>query len=102
MAKVQSYIYNVLCDRCGWKFKNTEVRKDWQNYYVCKTCYEPRHPSDFYTTVNDVHILPFTRPDNNGVDVSPSSAAQNPLNRQAKADIGIAGNATLGFDIGLP
>lgn len=39
---------------------------------VCKDDWEPRHPMDFYRSRNDTHALPFTRSDNNGIDVSPT------------------------------
>ena len=68
----KSYIYHVLCDRCGWKFKSNQVREDWKGHIVCNACYEPRHVLDFYQTRNDTHRLPFIRSDNNGVDVSPN------------------------------
>lgn len=64
--------YNVLCDVCGFKMKASEVRRRWDGAIVCKEDWEQRHPLDFYTTRNDVHKLPFTRPDNDGVDVSPA------------------------------
>lgn len=68
--------YNVLCDVCGFKMKASEVKKRWDGAIVCKEDWEQRHQLDFYETRNDVHKLPFTRPDNDGVDVSP---AINPL-----------------------
>ena len=38
----------VICDRCGRKRYNTEVRKTWTNLLVCAdTCYDgPRDPLD--------------------------------------------------------
>lgn len=67
-----SYQYNALCDVCGFKFKNWQLRKRWDGFMVCKDDWEARHPMDFYRSRNDVHQLPFTRPDNNGIDVSPT------------------------------
>ena len=68
--------YNIICDVCGWKMKASHGRKRWDGYIVCKDDWEPRQPLDFYTTPNDVHVLPYTRPDSNGIDVGP---AINPL-----------------------
>jgi len=39
---------------------------------MCAACWEPRHPLDFYKSRNDVHKLPWTRSDNNGIDVGPT------------------------------
>jgi hypothetical protein len=73
MMATKSYVYNVLCDVCGFKMKSNEVRKRWDGYMVCSEDWEVRHPSDFYQTQNDTHKLPFTRPDdNNGIDVGPA------------------------------
>lgn len=70
----KSYEYNVLCDVCGFKKKASQVRKRWDGFMVCKEDWEPRHSLDFYTTKNDTHVLPFTRPNDvgNGIDVGPA------------------------------
>jgi len=61
----KSYEYNGICDICGFKKKNYELRKRWDGYWVCDEDWESRHILDFYRTKNDVHNLPFTRPDSN-------------------------------------
>ena len=63
--------YNALCDVCGFKKKNWEMRKRWDGLWVCNEDWEPRHPMDFYKTRNDFHKLPFIRSDNDGIDVGP-------------------------------
>jgi hypothetical protein len=62
---------------------------------VCKADWEPRNILDFYQPANDSHKLPYTRPDNDGIDVSPGAPGQpaltcNIFRRQGLADIGIA------------
>ena len=27
--------WNAICDRCGFKFKASELKKTWDNLYVC-------------------------------------------------------------------
>lgn len=95
-----SYEYNALCDICQFKFKASQLKKRWDGYMVCEKDFEFRHPLDFYTTRNDAHLLPFVRSDNNGTYIGPLSSNPNPINKQAKADIGIADNATVGFTYG--
>ncbi len=34
----------VICDRCGVRRDSSEMRKEWQGFLVCLTCYEDRHP----------------------------------------------------------
>lgn len=64
MRITRSYNYNALCDICGFKRKASELRLRWDGFMVCAdTCWEPRHPLDFYRTRNDAHKLPWTRSD---------------------------------------
>jgi hypothetical protein len=77
MRVTKSYGHNAICDVCGFKFKNFELKKRWDGFMVCKNDYEMRHPMDFYTTRNDAHLLPWTRSDSNGTDVGPQSQSVN-------------------------
>jgi len=31
----------------------------WDGLWVCEEDWEPRHPMDYFRTINDVHVLPF-------------------------------------------
>lgn len=31
-----------ICQRCGWKYKLSQLRKEWTNLRVCKPCFDPR------------------------------------------------------------
>lgn len=55
--------YNVICDICGLKFKASECQMQWNNLYVCKTCYEERQPQDFVRGLSDDMRVPIARPD---------------------------------------
>ena len=37
----------VICDRCGFAFRESETRLTWDNLVVCHKDWEPRHPQDF-------------------------------------------------------
>lgn len=39
--------WNVICDVCGRKYKNTDVKKRWDGLIVCNKDYELRHIADF-------------------------------------------------------
>lgn len=56
-------LWNVICDRCGFKCKSNEVRKTWDNLIVCEPCFETRHPQDFVRSKPDQEAVAFTRPD---------------------------------------
>lgn len=69
--------YSVVCDRCGFKFKNHQLVKEWTGLMVChgpgtNDCWEPRHVQDFVRAINDQPKLPFVRPDTDGADVGPA------------------------------
>ena len=37
--------YSVaICDRCGFRYKYTQLKKEWTGFRVCSECYEPKHP----------------------------------------------------------
>ena len=37
--------YSVaICDRCGFRYKSTKLRKEWTAFRGCSECYEPKHP----------------------------------------------------------
>jgi hypothetical protein len=58
--------WNAICDRCGMKFKASDLRKTWDDLYVCKDDWESRHPSDFQGDIDysDDPSTPWSRPDN--------------------------------------
>lgn len=55
--------WNAICDRCGFKFKASELKPSWDNLMVCEECWEPRHPSDFYRGIQSNQSVPWTRPE---------------------------------------
>jgi hypothetical protein len=54
--------WNVICDRCGFKFKASKCRMEWDNLFVCSKCWEIRHPQDFLKSVPDPQTIPVSRP----------------------------------------
>lgn len=55
--------WNAICDRCGFQFKSTQLKKEWTGHYVCQDCWEPRHPQDFVKGVKDDSSIEWARPD---------------------------------------
>ena len=33
-----------ICDRCGFKYRLTQLRKEWTGLMVCNPCYDIKHP----------------------------------------------------------
>lgn len=56
--------WKAQCFRCGGSYLASMLRKEWQGYYVCQRCWEPRHPQDFVKGVPDDPSVPWTQPDN--------------------------------------
>ncbi len=55
--------YWVICDRCGFKYHDHELKKEWTGAMVCDPCHEHRHPQDMIRPVRDQYPLPYTRPE---------------------------------------
>lgn len=58
----------AICDRCGWKYKNTQLRLEWTGLRTCcgpgtNQCWEARHPQDFVKGVVDRQNPPWVRPE---------------------------------------
>ena len=34
----------AICDRCGFRYKYTQLREEWNGFRVCSECFEPKHP----------------------------------------------------------
>lgn len=90
----QSYKWWVHCPVCAEKILGGEALRRWDGLMVCKDCWEPRHPLDFYRPRNDTHPLPFKNEESE-VNVGPTYVVPAPTyfcdlyRAQGMADIGI-------------
>jgi len=55
--------WNVICDQCGRKFKNTELQPRWDGLMVCAGDFEIRQPQDFVKGVADIQAPKWVRPE---------------------------------------
>lgn len=53
--------WNIICDVCGFKFKNTMVRKRWDGLMVCSEDFELDHPQKFLRVHEDGQAVPVVR-----------------------------------------
>lgn len=53
--------WNARCDKCGTKYKGTELKLQWNSIYACTRCWEPRQPQDFVRAVIEHPTPPFVR-----------------------------------------
>lgn len=56
--------WNGICDKCGKKFKFSELKLEWDGLYVCTAngCWEPRQPQDYLKGIKDNMSVPVSRP----------------------------------------
>lgn len=69
--------YNVICDRCGLRFKAEDLRREWTNLMVCSRCFELRNPQDLLRVPKEDISPPWTRPEADDVFVSVPQAIQD-------------------------
>lgn len=84
--------YLAICDTCGFRFYNDQLKKDWRGLMVCSHDWETRHPQDFVKARGETPPLPWTRPE--AVDIFIPIYIS-----VAIAGIAIAGQAIAGREI---
>lgn len=70
--------WNAICDRCGFKYKSDQLRKEWNGLRTCSgggtnNCWEERHPQDFVRGKADRQKPAWVRPEGGDIDVSVGS-----------------------------
>jgi len=57
--------YYMICDRCGFRRLASEMKKEWNGWWVCfDTCFEKKHPQ--YTPpkpLGESQKVPIHRPE---------------------------------------
>jgi hypothetical protein len=69
MSTFLSGQWNAICDRCGFKFKSSELKKDWQGLMVCSKDFETRHPQSLIRLKAEEAIPEWSRPEADDVFV---------------------------------
>jgi hypothetical protein len=54
---------NAICDCCGFKVKQSELRKRWDGAMVCSADWEARHPQDQLAARPERSIVKDARPE---------------------------------------
>ena len=86
----------VICDQCGRKYKESELRLRWDGLMVCPGDWEPRQPQDFVHGVADIQAPPWVRSEQSDQFLSVCDL----ITVNAKADYGTADCATVGVNNG--
>ena len=53
---------NMICDKCGQKFKKSEMREQWDHTWVCSYDFELRQPQDKLKSFPDKQTIEDPRP----------------------------------------
>ena len=64
--------WNAMCDVCGFKFKSFQLRKRWDGLMVCSDDFEHRHPQDLIKIPKEDTSVPWTRPEQDDVFITPT------------------------------
>ena len=54
--------YWMVCDRCGFDYRRSQMRQEWTGLWVCEADWEPRHPQDFAQAKPDTIVPDPVRP----------------------------------------
>lgn len=52
-----------ICDVCGFRYRASETRKQWDGLIVCVHDFSVRNPQDFVRGVADLQRVPDPRPE---------------------------------------
>lgn len=68
--------WNVICDRCGFKYKSDRLKMEWNGLRTCNgagtnNCWEPRHPQEMKRGKKDKQAPPWVRSEPQDVFVTP-------------------------------
>lgn len=92
--------WNAICDRCGFKFKSGELKKDWQGLMVCEKDYEALHPQSLIKLRPEKAIPDWTRPRTEDVFTLVCTIWQSSGYADIMtADCGRADNTTYPYDL---
>lgn len=92
--------WNAICDVCGQKFKNTELKARWDGLMTCSKDWEVRHPQDLIRAIPAERAPNWTRPE--GADQYITVTYNSSLDictvagRLGQADYGTANCAIVG------
>ena len=61
----------AICDRCGFRFHLSDLKKEWTGAMVCAKDFDERNPQDLLRPVKEKIIVENARPEPADVFVSP-------------------------------
>jgi hypothetical protein len=68
-----------ICDVCGFRYRASETRKQWNGLIVCPEDYETRNEQDYARGVADRQRVPDPRPEPTDVFLSANEVTADDL-----------------------
>lgn len=56
--------WNAVCDICGFRYKASQLKKNWKGEMVCEQDFEYRQPQEFVRVQPEKVSTPWARPEN--------------------------------------
>lgn len=56
--------WKYSCQRCGFQYPSTQIKKEWTGLHVCPSCYETRHPQTLIKIRGEEAFPTFVNRDN--------------------------------------
>lgn len=81
--------WNAICDICGFEFKSSQLRKNWQGLRVCLEDFEQRHPQELIRAVRDDSSTAWNRPEPPDLEINTVSCSLE--GQQSVVNIGVVG-----------
>ena len=83
--------WNVICDICGFKYKGSELRKNWQGLWVFRKDWEPRPASEYVRGIKEDQTVPYSRPESTDRATTGYKQALAGATTITSADLGLDG-----------
>lgn len=55
--------YYMICDRCRFKFRRSQMTRTYDGLWVCQKDWEPRHPQESVKAKHQEVSVPVARPE---------------------------------------
>lgn len=68
-----------VCQRCGFDYFASQIRREWTGLLVCPECHEDRHPQEFVRGKADRQTVPFSSPPGDPVFVDVGDVTRDDL-----------------------
>tara|TARA_A100001515_G_scaffold144672_2_gene149495 strand:- start:3374 stop:3706 length:333 start_codon:yes stop_codon:yes gene_type:complete len=89
----------ALCDRCGFEYKLSQLREEWNGLKTCRDCFDPKHPQlEPLPHVSDPEALYKPRP-NNDLEIGEGVVYTNDSNTNSSMTADPIGSKILGYEM---